>query len=201
MIASTWRYPADAYRWLLSTIAAKGNLVRTEDGALCREVCNLGVTIQEPLVGWPVAGSGWDLPALDRYAVQLLSGENPSGFAYTYGERLFAYGGLGEHKTNQIWHIIRKLKAEPTTRRAVAPTWLPRHDHTAPEVPCLQIVDFLIRSGRLSLTAFFRSWDVGRASVPNIYGLGKLQSHVADAVGVPTGSLTIIAASAHIYED
>ena len=66
MIASTWRCPSNAYKWLLSTIAAKGDLMRSEDGKLCREVCNIGVTIHEPLSGWPIAGSGWDLPALDR---------------------------------------------------------------------------------------------------------------------------------------
>lgn len=213
MISSTWRYQSDAYRWLLATISAKGDLMRSEDGALCREVCNLGVAIQEPLAGWPIAGSGWDLPALDRYAEQLLDWKNPSGFEYTYGERLTTYPDSLEDRcyqarfgepgdiTNQIGRVVDRLRQNPTSRRAIAITWIPGWDSYKADVPCLQIVDFLIRQGRLSLTAYFRSWDCQRAAPANMYGLGKLQSHVADAVGVPTGSLTIIAASAHTYED
>jgi thymidylate synthase len=41
---------------------------------------------------------------------------------------------------------------------------------------------------------------LGRAAVPNMYGLAKLLEHVGRAVGVPIGSLTIIATSGHIYE-
>ena len=214
MIASTWRYPADAYHWLLSTIAAKGDLMRSEDGKLCRERCNIGVTILEPLSGWPIPDSKWpSIAALDSYAEQLLSGENNTGFEYTYGERLRAYpiswwslrvkhfDSDKDLNIDQIKYCINKLRASPSTRRAVAPIWIPEHDSTAKEVPCLQIVDFLLRSGKLNLTAFFRSWDASRAAPANMYGLGRLLQHVANAVGCPTGSLTIVAASGHIYED
>ena len=210
MIASTWRYPADAYHWLLSTIAAKGDLMRSEDGKLCREVCNLAVTIQEPLSGWPVAGSGWDLPALDEYAGQLLN-PDPGDFSYTYGARLFDYETHYHAYSDgtcsgpcigidQIGYAIDKLKEHPTTRRAVAITWNPDIDPDSEHVPCLQIVDFLLRNGRLSLTAFFRSWDASRAAPANLYGLGRLLLHVAGQVGADVGSLTVVAASGHVYE-
>jgi len=65
----------------------------------------------------------------------------------------------------------------------------------------LQLLDFLLRDGKLSLTAFFRSWDCGRAAPANMYGLGKLLSYVAGEIWFPTGSLTIMAASAHMYEE
>jgi thymidylate synthase len=41
----------------------------------------------------------------------------------------------------------------------------------------------------------------GRAAVPNMYGLARLMEHVGQAVGVPIGSLTIVAASGHVYQD
>lgn len=191
--------PAHAWAYGKTLIEQYGDQVITEDRKLTKEIQNLHLPILEPLSGWPIAGSGWDMAGLDKYAEQLMSASNPSGFEYTYGERLFAHGELGEQKINQIYYVIWKLKNNPETRRAVAATWLPVHDNYFPEVPCLQIVDFLIRNGKLNLTAFFRSWDVGRAAVPNMYGLAKLQEHVAKKVNVQMGSLTIMAASAHIY--
>ena len=204
--------PEQAWLWGKRLIEIHGDNVISEDGHMTRELLNLHLTILEPLSGWPIEGSGWNMKGLEKYAEQLLSGENPSGFAYTYGERLTRYPDsiddlfLMRHiydqkkHTNQIEELIARLKGNPVSRRAVATTWIPYFDPYNAEVPCLQLLDFLIRSGKLNLTAFFRSWDFTRAAPCNMYGLAKLQEHVAKEVNVPMGSLTIIAASAHIYE-
>lgn len=199
--SSVWRSPSDAWQWAIGTIQSYGDLVRTEDGQLTKEVMNLMVTVTDPLNGWPVGGSGWDLAALKRYAEELLNDDDNTGFDYTYGERLLTYPDTdGNYVIDQIGNCIAKLKANPTTRRAIAITWVPDWDYAAGHVPCLQSVSFLVRQDKLHLTAFFRSWDCGRAMVPNMYGLSKLLRYVADEVGMETGSLTCIAASGHIYE-
>lgn len=207
------RTAAEAWQYAKQLIDSFGDKVITEDRKLTKEICNLHLCILEPLEGWPIDGSGWDLPALDRYAEQLLSGENPSGFAYTYGERLTRYPDSIDDlfilrdcynprkHTNQIDEAIKRLTKEPSSRRAVAITWIPYFDSYNAEVPCLQLLDFLIRGGKLNCTAFFRSWDCGRAAPANMYGIAKLMAHVGEAVGVPVGSLTIVAASGHIYQD
>ncbi len=207
MISSTWRYPEDAWKWLTSIIRAKGDQVRDETGKMCREVRDVGVTVLEPLSGWPIKGSGWNVPALEQYAKQLLSPDD-DGFDYTYGRRLRQYPiswwkmGLGERdiEQDQLKAVISRLQHSPNTRRAVAITWIPEVDNVNENVPCLQVVDFLLRDGRLSLAAFFRSWDCGRAAPANMYGLGKLLSYVAGGIWVPVGSLTIMAASCQEYE-
>ena len=124
----------------------------------------------------------------------------PNGFRYTYGERLFEYDNQIVC-VNQIEFIIISLNGDPTTRRAIAITYNPMVDLYEDSIPCLQLVDFLIRDGKLHLTAVFRSWDVKRAAPENLYGLSKLMEYVAEKVGVPTGELTVFAFSAHIYED
>lgn len=196
--SSTWRYTKDAYDWILGTIESRGDKVITEDGKLTKEVRNLMCTINEPGIGWPVRGSSWNLIGLNQYADQLLSNRNDSHFDYTYGERLFSYG-FGE--TDQIVYVIEKLKDAPTSRRAIAITWVPTWDHLSNHVPCMQTLNFLYRDGKLHLTTFFRSWDAKRAALPNIYGLNKLNEYVAREVGVESGSLTVVAVSAHIYEE
>ena len=202
--ACTFCYPSDAWQWACGTIQSRGDLVKTEDGQLTKEIMNLMVTVLEPSANWPIPGSEWDLVALDRYAEQLLSSENP-GFEYTYGERLRKYpdsidGGYAGCDSDQLEYIIDKLKENPVTRRAIAITWIPDTDRLHEHVPCLQSVNFLYRQDKLQLTAYFRSWDVGRAMIPNLYGLNRLLCHVAEHAGMTTGSLTCIAASAHVYE-
>lgn len=207
--ASTWRYPADAWQWACGTIQSRGDLIRTEDNQLTREVTNLMVTVLEPLAGWPIPNSDWGLPRLNAYVEkEILSPIVPDGFRYSYGQRLFAYpyedifeSTDDEFTINQIDnYVIPKLKRSPETRRAKATTWSPMLDMNEASVPCLQEVIFLIRGGKLNCTAFFRSWDCKRAGPANMYGLAKLMQYVAEAVGTSMGSLTIIAASAHVYE-
>ena len=220
--ACTFHHPSDAWKWACGTIQSQGDLVKTEDGQLTKEVMNLMVTVLEPSANWPIPGSGWDLVALDRYAEQLMSGENP-GFDYTYGERMrnglaqwdidrLAREGLminilgQEHArdhygVDQIEKSIKMLKENPTTRRAPVYIWEPSWDLGKPEhVPCMMLIDPLFRGGKLHFTAFFRSHDFARAWPANLYGLNKLLKYVGKETGMEPGSITTISASAHIYE-
>ena len=195
-----FKTPEMAWHWLLSQIEQHGDLVRTEDGQLTKECLNLMATVEDPRDGWPLPGSNWNLEGLNRYSEQLLSPEI-HGFDYTYGNRLREYPDTeGQYVHDQLKYIINRLKDNPTTRRAIAITWIPDYDIYNKHVPCLQSVDFLYRAGRLHETAYFRSWDIKQAAPANMYGLARLLSYVAEKVRVPVGSLTVIAASAHCYE-
>jgi thymidylate synthase len=141
----------------------------------------------------------WNEERLEDYASQLLSGENP-GFEYTYGERLRAWRMPGSPPVDQIDHAIRRLKSNPSTRRASAVTWVPPVDDARDEVPCMMVDDFKIRDGRLFLSAFFRSHDFAGAYPANLYGLSRVLQHVAGEVGAETGSISTVSASAHIYD-
>ena len=159
---------------------------------MTKEVQNLTLVVQHPLEGFPVKDSGWNIKALDIYAAQF---NNPDrdGFVYTYGERLNRY--------DQIGYIIRELREHPTSRRAIATTWIAIVDQIRQHVPCLQLIELLVRDNKLYMTAIFRSHDIGRAYVSNVYGLGTLQARIAKELGVEMGSLTTHSVSAHIYEE
>jgi thymidylate synthase len=202
----SFRNPSDAWHYALGQIEHYGNNIITEDGQLIRELLNLSLTIKYPLEGYPVKGSGWDIAALDLYAEQLMNPEN-TGFDYTYGNRLRAHECIFDDpedclsviEWDQIEIIIGKLKRQPTSRRCVAITWYPDIDIVAEHSPCLIMLDFLIRQDKLYTTAIFRSHDIGRAYIANIYGLGKLQKYIADQLGIESGDLTTISISAHYY--
>ena len=195
--------PTDAYIYMLDYINRKGDQVIDENGYNTKELLNIQVTITDPCKpdNWPIPNTGWKMPALNAYVTrEILSPNKPDGFRYTYGERLFNYPYCS-WESSQIAYIIKKLNAEPTSRRAFAITYDPDLDMYEDSIPCLQLVNFLIRDGKLHLTAVFRSWDVKRAAPSNLYGLSKLLEYVAETIGVPTGELTVFAVSAHIYEE
>jgi len=200
--------PAQAWAYGMSLIERFGDNMRTEDGALCREIMNLHLTTWEPCNPncWPIQGSGWDMAGLNKYAEQLMNPEK-IGFDYTYGNRLRAHECVFDDpdtcvsvmEWDQMGLIIGKLKRQPSSRRCVAVTWYPERDIVADHAPCLQLLDFLIRGGKLHCTAFFRSHDIERAWPCNVYGIAKLMQYIANEVGCETGTLTTISASAHIY--
>lgn len=150
----------------------------------------LAFRIENPLDGWPIAGSGWDLPALNVYAeTEILAESNLTGFSYTYGERIVP----------QLESICNRLRHYPSSRRAITTTWRPEVDSISQHPPCLIVLDFLIRGGALHGTFFFRSWDVGQAAPANMFGLGQLMKRIADEVGADVGEMTMCSTSAHLY--
>ena len=213
--------PITAEDWARKVIKTNGQKVVTEDGQVTKEIDGMTLRILYPDVGWPISGSGWKIPALDEYYQnEIISPDNPTGFEYTYGERLNSYFitdmppvvdldpdtdspvmlKFKQVYVNQIKNIIAKLKANRTTRRSVGCTWNPLIDNEPGfHPPCLMVVDFKIRGEALNLFAYFRSWDIGQAMPQNLYGLYRLQQYIAEQLDAELGSIQIMTASAHIY--
>lgn len=133
--------------------------------------------------------------ALKQYKEQLLSPDN-DGFAYTYGNRLFAWDGC----TNQIKAIIHQLQDSRESRRAIASTWIPAYDHFVEEVPCMMVAQFLLREDDLSLLVYFRSHDFYGAYPANVFGLTGLLEYVAKPLLARPKEIVTISASAHTYD-
>lgn len=181
-----------AWRHALKLIDAQGSKVITEDGQVTKEILNLPLCIQNPLEGWPIADSGWDLPALKVYfETQIIGTENPTGFSYIYGQRIKPH----------LLRTIQKLDEFPETRRAVISLWEDA-DYFRQHPPCWMSLEFFIRSNRLHLSAYIRSNDMKQAWPANAYGLSQLMAYVVDQLGgdVEVGHLTTISASAHVYQ-
>lgn len=193
----TFRTVAEAWAWAMAFIEANGNDVKTEDGALTREYEGLQLSVTHPGEGWPVQGSGWDLAGLWVYGNQFLSGAS-TGHDYNYGERM--RGGV-----DQIAIACKMLSESPTSRRAAIQIWEPAIDLGRPgHHPCMLDIVPLIRNGRLNLGMMFRSHDIGRAYVENLYGLHRLQIEMCRCIAgsghlVLPGSIRTFSYSAHYY--
>ena len=116
------------------------------------------------------------------------------GGARSYASRLYDYAGSGR---DQIAAVVETLRRDPRASYATITTFEPLTDSTY--IPCVSLLDFWLRSGRLELVVYAHSIDFGKKGFGNLVQLAELQRHVAERLGAPVGSLVMIIKSATIY--
>jgi len=195
---------ARAHELVIKMILEKGYPVVTEDGESTLEFEEIAMKVDNPLAEPLVSPSSrFQQRFMEQYAHDLLEGSN-SIFEYDYHGRLFHWGDPLEYQGNavtvdQVTYIIQKLSESAKSRRALAITWNPVTDEKLADCPCLQLVQCLIRDGRLQMKVVFRSNDMLTASGANMFALVHLQKMIADNLGLSPGSYTHIALVPHIY--
>lgn len=222
-IRSPETFPSEKYGWSVHSPTIYGAwtqvVERIDRYGMSREVEG-GIPIKElHTVVWTVTNEeaeypDTDLPddvqtkvgakkeMIDTYREIFLSSEKDPNIAYTYGERLFAYKDSETNHINQIEEsIIRRLKEDPTTRKAYVTTFIPRIDAHSTTQPCMVGMQALLNDeGRLNMIVSFRSHDIYKSALPNAFGLHALQRYICTQTGIPQGVLSIVSHSAHIYE-
>jgi len=193
-----------AHELVVRYILQNGSFLHTENGEDTVETDEVCLRVETPLaVPMSSACSRFKESFLDSYAHNLLFGSD-AVFEYDYHGRLFDWGcGLsdveGEVHCDQVRYIVEKLRESPESRRAVGVTWCPPVDGRLGDCPCLQLVQCVVREGRLDMKVVFRSNDMLSAAGANMFALARLQEFVAREVGVPTGAYTHISLVPHIY--
>ena len=195
---------ARAHELAVRTVLEKGWVLETENGEATVECEELALEVESPERP-PMASpaSRFQQRFLDAYAENLLHGSDAK-FEYDYHRRLFDWGerlsaGGKEVHVDQIDYIARKLNQAANSRRAVAVTWNPVIDENLDDCPCLQLVQCLLRDGKLQMKVVFRSNDILSAAGANMYALVHLQKAIADRLDVPCGRYTHIALVPHVY--
>lgn len=116
------------------------------------------------------------------------------GGARSYASRLLDYAGAGR---DQIGWVVETLARDPAASYATITTFEPLTDTTY--IPCVSLLDFWRRAGRLDLVVYAHSIDFGKKGFGNLVQLAEIQRRVADRLGAPAGRLTMIVKSATIY--
>jgi thymidylate synthase len=109
----------------------------------------------------------------------------------------------------QLDRVVRMLRETPLTNQAIVEIGSPE-DHDVCigndgklDPPCLRLIDFKAVPGRggllLSLSVYFRSWDLWAGFPTNLGGLELLKRFVASETGLATGPTYAYSAGAHIY--
>ena len=118
-----------------------------------------------------------------------------NSFIYTYSERLQNYQGR-----NQLIDIVERLKQDMGSNRAVAVTFNPFIDNERADIPCLQLIQALVRNDKLILCVYFRSNDLYGAFPSNMMFLTYLGMKIADELGVEFDYIDYHCSSLHVYE-
>ena len=117
------------------------------------------------------------------------------GFIYTYSERLQNYNDI-----NQLDVIINRLNKNINSNRAIAVTYNPMVDMNRQDIPCLQLIQALVRNDKLILSVYFRSNDLYGAFPSNMMFLTYFGMKIADELGVQFDYIDYHCSSLHIYE-
>jgi thymidylate synthase len=193
-----------AHELVVKMVLEKGWVLDTEDNEATIEFDEVAVRVEQPDSEPMVSPhSRFSRKFMDKYAQDLLHG-TAAVFEYDYHNRLYNWGTQLKAEGNdlhidQIAYIARKLAASPVSRRAIAVTWNPYVDERLDDCPCLQLVQCLVRHGRLSMKVVFRSNDMLTAAGANMYALVHLQKYIADNLGLPCGHYTHISLVPHVY--
>jgi thymidylate synthase len=118
-----------------------------------------------------------------------------------YGPRIRRWGSL--ESIDQLDYVIRLLKSDPDTRRAVIQIYDPTIDsHTGfKDTPCNNWLHFIARDGLLHLHVATRSNDVmwGWSGI-NAFEWSVLLEVVAAYTGLKMGHIVFNISSLHLYE-
>ena len=101
------------------------------------------------------------------------------------------------------------LKETPLTNQAVVEIGTPEDYDVCYgndgnfDPPCLRLMDFkVIPEGDdlvLTVTCYFRSWDLWAGFPSNLGGIELLKQYVAEEAGLKSGPMYVYSAGAHIY--
>ncbi len=191
------KYVGMAWLKLINYVMRFGVVKDSEQGERQKEILNTYVVIEEEDMEEIKFYEFFDFDKkdLEKYFPQVLENVVLRDTSYTYGSRLRNYKGI-----DQIKEIVKKLKNNLFTRRAVGVVWDVEHDLISKSPPCLIFVQFFVQDSKLFMNAYFRSNDIFDAWPKNSFALRMLQFRVAKEAGLRMGSLTMMAGSAHIYE-
>ena len=106
------------------------------------------------------------------------------------------YSGKGK---DQLRWVIEEMKSNPDSRRLIVSAWNPPHLDQMALPPCHVLFQFNVEAGKLNMSMYQRSADVGLGVPFNIASYAALLCIVADFVGLKRGTLVHFIGCAHIY--
>lgn len=117
------------------------------------------------------------------------------GDARSYASRLYDYAESGR---DQVQWVVDRLKTDPLSRSATITTFEPLLDTTY--IPCVSLLDFWLKDGKLSSIVYAHSIDFGAKGYGNLVELAHLMERIATGLDAQVGQLDFVIKSAHIYE-
>jgi thymidylate synthase len=116
--------------------------------------------------------------------------EGANALGHQYADLMRGPGGR-----NDLQDVISLLRAEPASKRAVVMLCGQGNG----KVPCVNVVQFLIRSGTLLTIYFARGQDAFKKFYADALCLAKMARLVGEGVGAQAGTVEGFIGSSHVY--
>ena len=149
---------------------------------------------------WMISGSSDNkaviekYPNVARFMEKPKSEQLPQNFNTFYGPRIL----------DQLPFVIKELKSNPDTRRAVISILdsqdllLLDKDETL-EFPCCDSATFSIRNNKLNVHVHMRSQNMGQVLKLDMYLWGRFTCELATQLNLENGEFTSSVVSAHVF--
>ncbi len=210
---------ADAWFQLIYNIFDHSYMQKIQKGSFEEEQYRLqysgiAVYIEHPgedIVPIMPPGSGLPAPTSmeyieDYFANYLMDPVLSENETYKYASRVhypMPKGGT------QLERVIGMLRSTPLTNQAVVEIGTPE-DHDVChgndgklDPPCLRLLDFKVIPSNdelvLTVSCYFRSWDLWAGFPTNLGGIELLKSYIAGETNLKNGPMYAYSAGAHIY--
>jgi thymidylate synthase len=200
---------ADVYPRLLKAILQEGDTVEIgRVKLLTKELMNVQLIVDDcrwNLFEQPTRKLNYRFQIAEWLWV--VSGRNDVGTLSFYNSRIARYsddgkifaGAYGPRLAPQWPYIIDTLKADPSSRQAVATIWTPNPPKSRDQC-CTISCQFLVRRDKLHGVFNMRSSDAWLGVPPDVYTFAMITNGIAGSLGLVPGSLTMNLGSSHLYE-
>lgn len=210
---------SDAWFQLIYNLFDKAYLQRVQKGSFENEQYRIqypgiAVYIEHPyyeMVPTMPPNSGIPAPTTmeyieDYFANYLMNPEISENETYTYASRIHSKMPKGG---TQFERVVEMLKNTPLTNQAVIEIATPQDldicygNDGKLDPPCLRLLDFKViplnNELVLTVSAYFRSWDLWAGFPTNLGGIELLKQYIASEASLKNGPMYAYSAGAHIY--
>lgn len=179
--------------WLecLAAVLEHGEWVHDGQTRL-KELLNVSLDISSIDANDPILAGFADPDRIALMALKYSSMTPVASYKTCYGALLRDNQGV-----NQLEWAIGKLRGKPETKSATIGFHTPGEE----SLSCISLIDFKWRHNKLNMSALYRSQNVYASQPGNILALRAIQCEAAEKLGIPVGTFSLIALSAHVYKD
>ena len=187
--------------WLcLKNVKDNSYMQNTERGSFANECHRLQYSFLSGTIEYPeheqipIVPEGMVPPTTDDYVTEyfnnyILGGKEPANNEqYTYATRI----------GRQLTAVMEMLKHTPQTNQASIIVGRPE-DVDLDDPACLRVIDLKVVANRLDLTTFWRSHDLWAGMPANLAALARLQTMIAEYIGLGVGQMHYASSGAHVY--
>ncbi|BFK82149.1 hypothetical protein I3900191A7_22940 [Clostridium baratii] len=172
----------------LQTVYEMGNLYYDEDEEII-EFENIILDIEDDVENDLILNTYADEHISSLYMKKMQSTELVEELNASYGKRIFDQLGI-----NQYEWVVNRLKNKSETKAATISLLLP--NDPGPRIPCLDIIDFKVRNGKLYTKTFFRSQNALRA-YGNLKAIFWLSNKLAKELEIERKNLICFISNGH----